>query len=1121
MKYLIVITLLMCCVGPIAAQDIISTESIHKFNQQKMIPTRTGPARENPTYRKSIFHNENGQLIKSRKKNSTIQVNYVGFNAQAQAAFQYAVDIWEGYINSDVPINIEARWVANGWDPDPAASNNLGFAGPNGGFQLLRSTANGNAIYPQALAEKIVAYDLNQGGIDILASFNSDVPIWHLDPNSPPSSSQVDFVSTVLHEIGHGLGFFGIGPNGDIYGGTSILPSIYASFVEKGDGTKLTSYAAGDPQLLAAITGNDIYFNGPITVNNNNGNRVKLYGPNPFEGGSSFVHLDHIPASPLMEPTLDKGEVKHSLTDFELGMLYDLGYGPEIGVSIPINSCTSETSPINLSDYLVCADLTATWSVNSNGLMPTSGFNPIGQFTPIGNQPGIYIFDMELPLGILNPVTVELIDLNSGTATNPPSEVCLNSTTPINLYNEISGEMTGGTWSVNASGSQPSGGFNSAAGVFTPSNNGPGTYMFDYTIAGQAVPGSPALSCSQTIMETDGNLFGNATVTASAIFVPPNCMPDARAKECADVILTLDVTAYDNGTPDRMNISIRPNNCSNPVPDFAYSGVGTYIFYSEMLNPLIDPSEGFCVIVYDGDAQATNIDFTLNLSIEYPEIPDTGCEEQTSTATIVLTDCAPVAICQATAIAEIDAAGNLVLDPASLNNGSTDDNTSSGDLIFSIDFGGIVLDCDDVGMPAQTVSLIVTDNLAQTSSCTSQITVEDNIAPTADCSNIAVDLDVNGEYFISDSDVFNRMTQNWMDNCAIAPVNFGSNRRLLTCDDIGVYVYFFGVRDGNGQETTCTAQIQVNDPLGLCDPGTLDANCTSLTAEPDMNGNFILDANSMDNGSIADLGLYTLVFSDDTDLQGSLTNDCTFSNAGQGMAFTAGITGSIQTIRVDAVSANSTTLHLYEGDNGSGILGSVGTPAYSQPVELFANPGGSLTNILLNIPFPVVAGQRYSFLLEGSNTLRYACSGSPSYIGGRAIEDYVGFFQFDQQSYAFEVDIIGPTTQEFTAEGNYPVDLYAVDDQGNVSPACNATFTLESSCVADRQEDDNPIISDLYEAYNSISSSGIVSAGAVDFSAKTFIELQAGFEVINGNEFHAFIEGCDGAPFLSNTESRK
>jgi len=50
-----------------------------------------------------------------------------------------------------------------------------------------------------------------------------------------------------------------------------------------------------------------------------------------------------------------------------------------------------------------------------------------------------------------------------------------------------------------------------------------------------------------------------------------------------------------------------------------------------------------------------------------------------------------------------------------------------------------------------------------------------------------------------------------------------------------------------------------------------------------------------------------------------------------------------------------------------------------------------------------------------------------------SIENYIGFSQFDTQTFTFIVDIIGPSTQEFTADGVFPIDVYAVDNQGNIS----------------------------------------------------------------------------------------
>ena len=56
---------------------------------------------------------------------STIQVNYTGFTAEQQQAFQAAVNIWSQTVSSTVPIVINATWAQ-------LSPGILGSSGPNG-----------------------------------------------------------------------------------------------------------------------------------------------------------------------------------------------------------------------------------------------------------------------------------------------------------------------------------------------------------------------------------------------------------------------------------------------------------------------------------------------------------------------------------------------------------------------------------------------------------------------------------------------------------------------------------------------------------------------------------------------------------------------------------------------------------------------------------------------------------------------------------------------------------------------------------------------------------------------------------------------------------------------------
>jgi len=81
-----------------------------------------------------------------------------------------------------------------------------------------------------------------------------------------------------------------------------------------------------------------------------------------------------------------------------------------------------------------------------------------------------------------------------------------------------------------------------------------------------------------------------------------------------------------------------------------------------------------------------------------------------------------------------------------------------------------------------------------------------------------------------------------------------------------------------------------------------------------------------------------------------------------------------------------------------------------------------------------------------------------------------------------------------------------VVDNDVVSP-CIIVVTVKTLCEADLVVSGS-IPSNLYEASQTITSDGTVNNSPVDFSAGTSVNLDPNFEVIIGNAFHAFIEGC-------------
>jgi hypothetical protein len=165
---------------------------------------------------------------------SNFVVDYIGFTPEEQIAFQHAIDIWSHIIESPVTIRVEAKF-------EPLSANTLGSASPaslNSEFGL--EGINSSKWYPSALFEKILGQDRNKGqgqeAIDIITRFNSSFDFYFgLDGNPP--SNKIDFVTIVLHELGHGLGFVsqarGFASFAEL--SSNNRTSIYDDFIETGD----------------------------------------------------------------------------------------------------------------------------------------------------------------------------------------------------------------------------------------------------------------------------------------------------------------------------------------------------------------------------------------------------------------------------------------------------------------------------------------------------------------------------------------------------------------------------------------------------------------------------------------------------------------------------------------------------------------------------------------------------------------------------------------------------------------------------------------------------------------------------------------------------------------------
>lgn len=254
---------------------------------------------------------------------SDIVVSYEGFPADAQAAFEYAVRVWETWISSPVPIRIEAAWVSMG-------EGVLGTAGPAVTPSGFDGAAPGTR-YPSALANAIAGVDLRPARDDIDAYFNSSFPSWYFGTDGNPPPGAYDFATVVLHEIGHGLGFTGsatVSSQGGTFGST---PHIWDRFLETGDGSSLVDTLAPGDELAGALQSNDLWFGGPAATAAGGGVRPRIHAPNPWEPGSSGHHLSDAAfasgqADSLMTTRISAREVVHNPGPVTVAILADLGW---------------------------------------------------------------------------------------------------------------------------------------------------------------------------------------------------------------------------------------------------------------------------------------------------------------------------------------------------------------------------------------------------------------------------------------------------------------------------------------------------------------------------------------------------------------------------------------------------------------------------------------------------------------------------------------------------------------------------------------------------------------------------------------------------------------------------
>lgn len=237
---------------------------------------------------------------------------------QRRIAFEHAAQLWAAQVVSPVEIRVSA-------DFDPtldctANATTLGLAGPVSVFFDFAGAPDAGTYYPSALADALAGVDMAPDEDDIAATFNSafgtTCPFpagWYYGLDGQPPGDDSDFVTVVLHELGHGFGFltFVDVDTGQRYRNHD---DVFMRFLLDAR-TGLTFDAMTDAQRRAATeaTGSLVWNGANVTAASGGlsggvdvQGRVEMYAPPFAQAGSSLSHWsDAVAPFELMMPFLE------------------------------------------------------------------------------------------------------------------------------------------------------------------------------------------------------------------------------------------------------------------------------------------------------------------------------------------------------------------------------------------------------------------------------------------------------------------------------------------------------------------------------------------------------------------------------------------------------------------------------------------------------------------------------------------------------------------------------------------------------------------------------------------------------------------------------------------------
>ncbi|MDR2973041.1 MAG: InlB B-repeat-containing protein [Bacteroidales bacterium] len=253
-------------------------------------------------------------------------------NATQRTATEYALSLWGEQLFGSVPVDISVSFLSLGY----------GVLGQSYRQPNYLDTET-NTWYCSALGNQMAGYNVVPNMRDIRLEMSTNFSFYFgLDGNT----SGYDYVTIMLHEVTHGLGFYPLCGSNGAYSYTTqsgnsqntSFPGIFDRQLFQGlEGECITEL--NQSQRASLMISNNLYAGAPNSalLEANGGVRVKMYAPGSYQSGSSTSHWDQSVNNFQTFMKYAYAYPLHTFNTRKIGIMLDMGWTLPTTESVFVN----------------------------------------------------------------------------------------------------------------------------------------------------------------------------------------------------------------------------------------------------------------------------------------------------------------------------------------------------------------------------------------------------------------------------------------------------------------------------------------------------------------------------------------------------------------------------------------------------------------------------------------------------------------------------------------------------------------------------------------------------------------------------------------------------------------